>query len=372
MKKKKLKQNKLKQSGLGSKCPKKVKASSSGDKMHIIRSKTKVQLQESLAKNPWCAHGPTILFERVSTDLGDNKNKNFYACSAYRDRKECVAYFQADDNNLCIVSEEKMFKWKQILKRDSHGSRPQNQESLISFCKDCSEVVMKESISHKDHKVIKLKEKELSQPTLSGLLISKHTSTKEAQYHFSKDTLDVLLNQFIFKSNENIRVVCVGTPRIHETIISTKSKKAEYNVQSILLDIDERLGPIYDSCQSTWGTFCHYNMFNHFFFREIEQKDYLKFIGGNDHIIIVTDPPFGGKCELIGRTMRLIKEDILHVRNKEPVADYMWIFPYYMERQIQYEIPGIRMSDFQVCYETKDKNGYKDGLETGNSGCRKV
>jgi len=167
-------------------------------------------------------------------------------------------------------------------------------------------------------------------------------------------------------------VVCVGTPRIHESIVSSNLKGTAQDIKSILLDIDVRLRPFYDSSSSTWGTFCHYNMFNHFFFRDTERDEYLTFLKGNEDVIIITDPPFGGKCELIARSLNIIREDVTKVRNRESTANIMWIFPYYMERQIQQEITDIKMSDYQVCYETKDANSYKDGLETGNSGSRKL
>ena len=90
--------------------------------------------------------------------------------------------------------------------------------------------------------------------------------------------------------------------------------------------------------------------------------------------LIVTDPPFGGKCELIGRTLKKISEDISRLASKRsPRVDIMWIFPYYMEHQIQCAVPLIQMSDFQVCYEgVQGKRIYKDGLEHGSQGGRKV
>ena len=44
---------------------------------------------EMQALNPWCPHGPTLKFER--------SGKGFYACSAFRQRKDCNAYFTTDE-----------------------------------------------------------------------------------------------------------------------------------------------------------------------------------------------------------------------------------------------------------------------------------
>ena len=89
-------------------------------------------------------------------------------------------------------------------------------------------------------------------------------------------------------------------------------------------------------------------------------------------ILIVTDPPFGGKCELIGRTLKCIQKDVINLSGDHDQIHTMWIFPYYMERFIQQEIPSIKMSDYQVCYSSNGTSSYKDGLEIGKQGARKV
>ena len=107
MKTKKI-QHKSKDSDLSKKRSAKLKSKLS-EKSLLIKSKTIVNLQQSLTENPWCAHGPTILFERIRTEKVDNKSLKYYACSAYRDHKECTAYFQADDDANCSVAKEKMY-----------------------------------------------------------------------------------------------------------------------------------------------------------------------------------------------------------------------------------------------------------------------
>ena len=337
------------------------------------RCQTKVQLQTSLAENPWCAHGPTILFERIFSNSQKQKSIKYFACSAYRGSKECSAYFDADNGNGCNIAKDKMFKWKTNLSVDSNTIRPTIIKPFVYYCKSCSNFIETMSNKHTGHEVSKLTEMDLAQPTLKNLLSSMSTSTKEAQYHFSQDTLDVLVNQFVLKGNHDIKVICIGVPRIYETLLMESAKIRESSIRTILLDIDVRLRPFYDGSKHSSGTFCNYNMFNHFFFRESERKEYLAFLEeGNEDILVITDPPFGGKCELIGRTFSCIQEDIMQMRNMKCKVDLMWIFPYYMERQILFEIPSMKMSDFQVCYQGNGKHGYKDGLEAGSVGCRKV
>ena len=59
-------------------------------------------------------------------------------------------------------------------------------------------------------------------------------------------------------------------------------------------------------------SFCHYNMFNHYFFRGAEAcSAYKKFLSHTtaEEIILVMDPPFGGLVEVIIHTIRRIMAD---------------------------------------------------------------
>lgn len=47
---------------------------------------------ESVETHPVCEHGPALLFER----LFNAKCQQFYACSAYRDQKECPLHISVD------------------------------------------------------------------------------------------------------------------------------------------------------------------------------------------------------------------------------------------------------------------------------------
>ena len=70
---------------------------------------------------------------------------------------------------------------------------------IVKYCETCSELIGRNELNmHVGHNVSNnLEEKDLSQPTLKGFLLPKSTAKKEAQYYFSKDTLEVLVNQFI-------------------------------------------------------------------------------------------------------------------------------------------------------------------------------
>merc|ERR1712029_478431 len=74
-------------------------------------------------------------------------------------------------------------------------------------------------------------------------------------------------------------------------------------------------------------------------------------------------PPFGGKCDLIGRTLAYIKKEF-RAKGCQSV-DFVWIFPYFMEPQIVQTQLGFKMSDYQVRYQREAK--YKDGTGKGRS-----
>nr|XP_041571614.1 rRNA N6-adenosine-methyltransferase ZCCHC4 isoform X2 [Taeniopygia guttata] len=140
--------------------------------------------------------------------------------------------------------------------------------------------------------------------------------------------------------------------RLHEMIQSKASQEEEFNVRSLLLDIDFRYSQFY-----TEDEFCHYNMFNHHFFggeaaREICRKFLCE--GNGERVIMVTDPPFGGLVEALASSFKKLmamwreteKED--HDNREMPM---FWIFPYFFESRILDFFPSFSMMDYQVDYD---------------------
>lgn len=56
-----------------------------------------------LQKHPTCPHGPTLLFSR----LIDGQPKNFFACSACRDRKDCTFFLWEDEADKVSAAKKK-------------------------------------------------------------------------------------------------------------------------------------------------------------------------------------------------------------------------------------------------------------------------
>ena len=97
-------------------------------------------------------------------------------------------------------------------------------------------------------------------------------------------------------------------------------------------------------------------------------QTYLEFLRESKpgRLVIVTDPPFGGRCELVANTYKAIQNEFAEIHDKKPEKcrlEMIWIFPYFMEFQVKASLPEIGMSDYHVSYEPG--SGYRDGKEGG-------
>ena len=74
-------------------------------KMNDNFGSLKLLLDSDISTHPRCKHGPTLLFSR---HMGGTNGvvKNFYACSAYRNRKDCDFYREAGDK----VDQARLFR----------------------------------------------------------------------------------------------------------------------------------------------------------------------------------------------------------------------------------------------------------------------
>lgn len=244
-------------------------------------------------QHPRCEHGPTVLFHRQS-QLPD---QGYYACSAHRDSKLCNYHLPAD-------------QWKGQTTRTALTKRdyplPCRKPANPAIC----------------------------DPTLNLTALSQ--DKVNAQYFFDEAALNFLANQC-----EHIgasKVICVGAPRLHFHL--------RHKLQSFLLDLDERfaeyLGP---------EEFCLYNMCNNHFF--YDRTPFEQFLAGtsSDRLVIVTDPPFGCRTELISHTLRSLRK--LHNQiNRLPSTplSIFWIYPYYSANHIRQEMPELEMCDYRINY----------------------
>jgi len=188
--------------------------------------------------------------------------------------------------------------------------------------------------------------KRLQKP--SKILIPKSQDKKEAQYFFSDSTVK-FLTKSISKKLKFTHVICIGCPTIFENL----HEKLRRN--SLLLDIDARWGNFYDENQFLWT-----NFFNgHFFHGERSSNIFQNFLINAEKLLIVVDPPFGAKTELIYHCLSRIK-DQLAMLNMNAKVNLIWVFPYFMERQVIKCDTNMVMSDYRVTYSQHVQYGETD------------
>ncbi|XP_076060441.1 rRNA N(6)-adenosine-methyltransferase ZCCHC4 isoform X2 [Oratosquilla oratoria] len=309
--------------------------------------------------------GPTIIFKRNTYPGCDGRQ--FYACAACRDKKDCHFFHWVDEK----ISEEKRTRWQEQidLARPSE-THSQEYDRLCKvrkadakdriYCTTCCQLLTrKEASLHRPCNLrIPVTDELLNQPSL--LLTPKESSKYEAQYLFACKSVDVIIN--LLEGISANKVLCVGAPRIHEAIVA----KQENCMSSLMLDIDRRYSAFYSP-----GKFIQYNMFNHHFFDGEDAKQvYLEFISEGENLVMVTDPPFGGRLELLAETLSSIQNDWRNQNKKEEssILPMFFIFPYFMEPQVMESLPHYTMLDYQVDYDNHPlySSGTK-GMKNGSA-----
>ncbi|XP_060076756.1 rRNA N6-adenosine-methyltransferase ZCCHC4-like [Ylistrum balloti] len=296
---------------------------------------------------PECPHGPALLFERYER----TSSSKFFACSAFRDRKEC-SFFQWESEKL---SEEIKKIHQDINSRQQPKFSHQEASNRLSkfkeqassnrqFCHTCGMVLLPGELQdHRGHKIKSpITDKMLEKP--SQLFIPLDNNKTFAQYLFSFSAVD-----FTIKTLEDLsftHIVCVGAPRIFEAI----ETKKDTNLKGLLLDLDHRYQQMYPVAK-----FCRYNMFNHHFFEEKSTDVFRQFLleESGKRVAMVMDPPFGGMVEALAATYNKISQQWQALSEKTQDGDLpiMWFFPYFMEKRIKECLPTTQMLDYKVDYD---------------------
>ncbi|KAH8399104.1 hypothetical protein KR215_002288 [Drosophila sulfurigaster] len=260
-----------------------------------IKEKLLVEAEEddasSAEQHPSCPHGPTVLFYRQSQTPADG----FFACSAHRNPKLCD------------------FRMNRL---DWNGNQLPRCSKVLAYPKtNCA----------RD-----------SDPTSHLEALSQ--DDVHAQYFFDKNALRFFADQC--QALDISKVICMGAPRLHFHLRRNK------NIASFLLDFDDRFGSYLSPKE-----FCLYNMCNnHFFYARQPFEDFLK-CDQNERVLIVTDPPFGCRTELIAHTLR----SLMRLHNKinglpvTPLAIF-WVYPYYMANYIKQDMPELQVCDYKLNY----------------------
>merc|ERR1719483_262123 len=122
------------------------------------------------------------------------------------------------------------------------------------------------------------------------------------------------------------------------------------------MDIDPRFANFYSQDEFIW-----YNFFNGHFFKGSEYaKRFQNFLINCDKLLIILDPPFGAKTALIHNSLTRVLDQLSSL-SITATPHSMWIFPYYMERQISQHCPNLLMSDYRVTYNNHTQFGTGTG-----------
>ncbi|XP_041360423.1 rRNA N6-adenosine-methyltransferase ZCCHC4-like [Gigantopelta aegis] len=308
---------------------------------------------------PSCPHGPALLFVRY--DQSQNSGRKFFACSAFRDRKQC-RFFQWADEKMSdklqkVIEMEKQHTERKFSKQDlwerfqQFAELPKKDRHV---CQSCGVFLLPSNqLNHSGQgHTIKHQIDDSLVRRPSQLFHPLNDNKTYAQYLFSEASVDFILK--CLHALGASHVINIGTPRIHEAVVNDSS----VSLSSLLLDLDQRFEQFYEPHE-----FCRYNMFNHHFFGGQEDRDLFdKFVaeGKDGKIVILIDPPFGGMVEALGNTLRMLMKQCKHGDSSVPV---FWFFPYFMEKRITESVPEFSMLDYKVDYDNhalfKDKGGKK-------------
>lgn len=328
-----------------------------------------------LSTHPRCKHGPSLLFCK---ELGGNHGtKKFFACSAYRNRKDCDFYQSFEDK----LSQARRFRLSEAAKefvrsnnysesfksvrefKNKTREKLDNGSSIegfskqsdvydsdgLKFCQTCDKVAASDCIEHKS---VMLNQADLCFPT--KIVKAKSSDKKEAQYFFSNSATEFFKG--LIKKLEFTNVLCIGCPSVYESLPNDLISR------SMLLDIDPRFLSFYSSEQFLW-----FNFFNgHFFHGESDAVKFRDFLISCEKLLIILDPPFGAKTELISHSLdRVINQ--LEMFSISASASIVWVFPYFMERQILQSRNDLAMSDYKVTYSGHARfNGAESGRKLGS------
>ncbi|KAK7910214.1 hypothetical protein WMY93_014898 [Mugilogobius chulae] len=174
-------------------------------------------LHEKDRPAPCCPHGPTLLFEKICEEGA--KGRRFYACSACRDRKDCN-FFQWED--------EKVSEARRLAREE------ENKSKMPPFTHKQYCARLKKFADHSSHRLAEVTSAQLKRPSV--LLRPLENKKSNAQYLFADRSANFLLDTLV-KLGFN-KVLCVGTPRLHELIKLRTLEKKDEPIKSLLLDID--------------------------------------------------------------------------------------------------------------------------------------
>ena len=84
--------------------------------------------------------------------------------------------------------------------------------------------------------------------------------------------------------------------------------------------------------------FIWFNFFNsHAFHGDKADAVLQNFLINSEKLVVIIDPPFGAKTELIWESLARLKKRA-EMLSYSVTISFLWVFPYFMEKQVCYRI----------------------------------
>ena len=236
---------------------------------------------------PECQHGKALKFARTDTKTGEARE--FYACSANRDRKICPLFHWTED-------------WERKVKSGA----------------------VKKSVAAPDAR----REKKAKLDESLGMEALTDNKSN-AQFLFDGKSIAIIANivQSYVASLENAKILCIGTPSIHKSLMGL-------GLDSTLLDEDARLS-------TTLPNTHRFNVFNGNMYGGSQPADSFS--------VIVIDPPF--QPQLMPALFSTVKR-LFPVSSSQLV---LFAFPYFNLDEVVAANTSLALTDVRLSYRNHKK-----------------
>jgi len=187
------------------------------------------------------------------------------------------------------------------------------------------------------------------------LLAPIQEDTGEAQYWFSRETLDLVENTLLTKEIDS--VLCMGTPALFQHLNASKRSK----FRTFLLDYDDRLSAIFGAEE-----FARHSMLvNHFYLLESKELYLQQFLKGAEKLVLISDPPFGAVVDALAKTIEEMKQDFFKIDKKRKVSSSpsfngIVFLPCFVGKHLLKTFPDYSMVDYKVTYSNHTNFGKEE------------
>mmetsp|Transcript_11620 Transcript_11620/g.18618 ORF Transcript_11620/g.18618 Transcript_11620/m.18618 type:complete len:315 (-) Transcript_11620:1046-1990(-) len=227
--------------------------------------------------SPRCAHGPMLLFNKITIFLGEGGDSRgskeskriekhlFYGCSVNRSDLTEAKETSSSSYNCTSGIRNRITDGAQERRNDPiHYFMKLAANRRAAYCHTCEDLfdssLEKCSNAHLSHEAsFNLTKDQLLRPFRSKLLGPKTDSRTNAQFLYDEASI-----RYILKALESVNasnIVCLGTPSLHEAIQEEQERRSMHTKhhrllgedpqrkqrarRSLLLDIDHRLPQFY-------------------------------------------------------------------------------------------------------------------------------